>query len=51
MKKIRLSDTDLELFDIEISPIDYVFFQRHKDAFKTMFREQVRVNLILERIS
>ncbi|XP_052779553.1 uncharacterized protein LOC128216891 isoform X2 [Mya arenaria] len=40
MRKIRLSDTDLELFDIEISPGDYMFFQRHKDAFKTMFREQ-----------
>ncbi|XP_053377754.1 calponin homology domain-containing protein DDB_G0272472-like isoform X2 [Mercenaria mercenaria] len=40
MRKIRLSDTDLELFDIEIGPTDYLFYQRHKDAFKTMWREQ-----------
>ncbi|KAL4226078.1 hypothetical protein ACF0H5_014066 [Mactra antiquata] len=40
MRKIRLSDTDLELFDIEIGPEDYTYYQRHKDAFKTMWREQ-----------
>lgn len=31
---------DLELFDIEIGPNDYLFYQKHKDAFKTMWREQ-----------
>ena len=41
MRKIRLSDTDLELFDIEISPSEYTFYQRHKDAFRTMWKEQV----------
>ena len=42
MRKIRLSDTDLELFDIEISPSDFNFYQKHKDAFRTMWKEQVR---------
>ena len=43
MRKIRLSDTDLELFDIEISPSDFNFYQKHKDAFRTMWKEQVRI--------
>ena len=45
MRKIRLSDTDLELFDIEISPSDFNFYQKHKDAFRTMWKEQVRCAL------
>ncbi|XP_061187815.1 uncharacterized protein LOC133195863 [Saccostrea echinata] len=40
MKKIRLSDTDLELFELEISPGDYTFFTRHKEAFRCMWKEQ-----------
>ncbi|XP_062574312.1 uncharacterized protein LOC134236151 [Saccostrea cucullata] len=40
MKKIRLSDTDLELFELEINPGDYTFFTRHKEAFRCMWKEQ-----------
>ena len=47
MRKIRLSDTDVELFDIEIAPTDYNFYVKHKDAFKTMWREQVTGLLVL----
>ena len=45
MRKIRLSDTDLELFDIEISLSDFTFYQKHKDAFRTMWKEQVSIPL------
>ena len=52
MKKIRLSDTDVELFDIEIAPTEYNFYVRHKDAFKTMWREQVitEISLITSKV-
>ncbi|KAK3612008.1 hypothetical protein CHS0354_021683 [Potamilus streckersoni] len=40
MRKIRLSDTDVEFFDLEISPSEYMFYQKHKDAFRTMWLEQ-----------
>lgn len=42
MKKIRLSDTDFDLFDMEISPGEFIFFSKHKEAFRCMWKEQVR---------
>ena len=41
MRKIRLSDTDLEFFELEVSPPEFAFFQKHKDAFKSMWKDQV----------
>ncbi|XP_021360403.1 uncharacterized protein LOC110454914 [Mizuhopecten yessoensis] len=40
MRKIRLSDTDIEFFDLEVSPAEFLFFQKHKDAFRCMWKEQ-----------
>lgn len=40
MKKIRLSDTDFDLFDMEISPGEFIFFSKHKEAFRCMWKEQ-----------
>ncbi|XP_060078473.1 uncharacterized protein LOC132557961 [Ylistrum balloti] len=40
MRKIRLSDTDIEFFDLEVSPAEFMFFQKHKDAFRCMWKEQ-----------
>ncbi|KAL5013640.1 hypothetical protein ScPMuIL_007910 [Solemya velum] len=40
MKKIRLCDADVELFDLELSPSEFRFFQRHRDAFRCMWKEQ-----------
>lgn len=40
MRKIRLSDTDIELFDMEVSPAEFLFFTKHKDAFRCMWKEQ-----------
>ncbi|XP_069109360.1 uncharacterized protein [Argopecten irradians] len=40
MRKIRLSDTDIEFFDLEVSPTEFLFFQKHKDAFRCMWKEQ-----------
>ncbi|KAL3852476.1 hypothetical protein ACJMK2_016109 [Sinanodonta woodiana] len=40
MRKIRLSDNDVVFFDLEISPTEYMFYQKHKDAFRTMWMEQ-----------
>ncbi|XP_033746231.1 uncharacterized protein LOC117331562 [Pecten maximus] len=40
MRKIRLSDTDIEFFDLEVSPTEFMFFQKHKDAFRCMWKEQ-----------
>ncbi|XP_052082387.1 uncharacterized protein LOC127720014 [Mytilus californianus] len=40
MRKIRLSDTDIEFFDMEVSPTEFLFFTKHKDAFRCMWKEQ-----------
>jgi hypothetical protein len=45
MRKIRLSDTDIEFFDMEVSPTEFLFFTKHKDAFRCMWREQVSVKI------
>ena len=41
MRKIILTDNDFSMFSNDITPVDYDFFQRHKDAFKRMWTEQV----------
>ncbi|ESP04589.1 hypothetical protein LOTGIDRAFT_237326 [Lottia gigantea] len=40
MKKICLSDADSELFNDELNPQEFDFFQRHKETFKCMWVEQ-----------
>ena len=43
MRKIVLTSNDFELFDTEIGSVEFEFFHKHKDAFKRMWREQVRL--------
>ncbi|KAK3102240.1 hypothetical protein FSP39_009846 [Pinctada imbricata] len=40
MRKIRLSDTDFEFFDYEVQPSEFQFFQKHKEAFLCMWKDQ-----------
>ena len=37
-----LSDSDFAMFDNDIRQEDYDFYQRHRDAFRRMWVEQVR---------
>ncbi|XP_013410218.1 axoneme-associated protein mst101(2) [Lingula anatina] len=40
MRKIKLKDNDFSLFDNDISPNEYEFFQKHKEAFRRMWIDQ-----------
>ena len=42
MRKVVLSDSDFAMFDHDIRQEDFDFYQRHKDAFRRMWVEQVR---------
>ena len=41
MRKVVLSDSDFAMFDNDIRQEDYDFYQRHRDAFRRMWVEQV----------
>ena len=42
-----LSDSDFAMFDNDIRQEDYDFYQRHRDAFRRMWVEQVRCLLLV----
>ena len=42
MRKVVLNDSDFAMFDNDIRQEDYDFYQRHRDAFRRMWVEQVR---------
>ena len=41
MRNVPFSSTDFELFDPDLTPQDYEFFQKHKGAFKSLLEDQV----------
>lgn len=41
MRNVVFTSTDFELFDPDITPQDYEFFQKHKGAFKGLLEDQV----------
>ena len=45
MRNVLFSSRDFELFDTDITPQDYEFFQKHKGAFKTLLEDQVLIKL------
>ena len=47
MRKVVLSDSDFAMFDNDIRQEDYDFYQRHRDAFRRMWVEQVRCLLLV----
>jgi len=42
MRLIRLNYNDFELFDISWTEVNLNFYSGHKDAFRQMWKEQVR---------
>ena len=45
MRNVLFSSTDFELFDSDLTPQDYEFFQKHKGAFKSFLEDQVMIKL------
>lgn len=41
MRNVLFSSSDFELFDPDITPQDYEFYQKHKDALKSLLEDQV----------
>ena len=41
MRKVILTANDFEMFDTEISSVEFEFYQKHRDAFPRMWKEQV----------
>ena len=41
MRKVVLCTIDIELFGKDLTVESYLFFERHKDAFRQMWKEQV----------
>ena len=41
MRHIKLEQDDHSMFDLELSPVEFEFFQKHLGAFKRMWQEQV----------
>lgn len=43
MRDVPFSSTDFELFNPDLTPQDYEFFQKHKGAFKSLLEDQVMI--------
>ncbi|CAH3033379.1 unnamed protein product [Pocillopora meandrina] len=42
MRNVSFSSSDFELFDPDITPQDYEFYQKHKDALKSLLEDQTQ---------
>ena len=49
MRNVLINSSDFGLFDPDITPQDYEFFQKHKGAFKGLLEDQVwKYNFVLK---
>ena len=52
MRNVVINSSDFELFDPDITPQDYEFFQKHKGAFKGLLEDQVwTYNFVLKGVN